>query len=168
MWSGELSDPNGDFTRQDQDFVAFIKEYADQTPRRHTKASLLQLLKRISRERSASDPKIRRAGHAPEYLSVRSRTLDPVNVDAPCHCPRRVSSRTDCCARTFNGTDAGRYQAYLRSVMRLGEIRAIDFCRPLRFVSGRRFPDHEGRGDIDNFRSMAVVRIKETSRCHLF
>ncbi len=43
MWSGELTDPNGDFTRQE--FAAFIKEYAGQVRRRRTKPSLLRLLK---------------------------------------------------------------------------------------------------------------------------
>ena len=43
MWSGELTDPNGDFTRRE--FAAFIKEHAGQVRRRRTKPSLLRLFK---------------------------------------------------------------------------------------------------------------------------
>lgn len=42
MWSGELSDPRGDFTRMD--FPAFIEYYAGDVAGRRTKTGLLELL----------------------------------------------------------------------------------------------------------------------------
>ena len=42
MWSGELTNPRGDFTRKT--YPAFIKEYAGHVRRAQTKARLLRLL----------------------------------------------------------------------------------------------------------------------------
>ena len=43
MWSAELADPQGDFTRQD--FPSFIKERARHVARSRTKVSLLRLMR---------------------------------------------------------------------------------------------------------------------------
>ena len=66
MWSGELTDPHGDFTRQD--FLAFIKEYAGHVGRHRTKASLLRLLKK---SHAAGTRQILRSGELAMLQSIR-------------------------------------------------------------------------------------------------
>ncbi len=66
MWSGELTKPNGDFTRQE--FPAFIKEYAGRVSRHRTKASLLRLLKD---SHSQGERQIRRAGELAMLQHIR-------------------------------------------------------------------------------------------------
>ena len=48
MWSGELTNPKGDFTRKS--FPAFIKHYAGQVGRNGTKTQLIHLLKATHRQ----------------------------------------------------------------------------------------------------------------------
>ena len=66
MWSGELTDPDGDFTRQE--FAAFIKEYAGQVRRHRTKASLLRLL---NDSHAQGERQIRKAGELAMLQRIR-------------------------------------------------------------------------------------------------
>ncbi len=66
MWSGELADPRGDFTRQD--FAAFIKEYAGYVERTRTKASLLRLLRSSY---AKGERQIRKAGEVAMLQHIR-------------------------------------------------------------------------------------------------
>ena len=66
MWSGELADPRGDFTRQD--FAAFIKELAGHVSRARTKAALLRLLKS---SHATGVRRIRRAGEVGMLQNIR-------------------------------------------------------------------------------------------------
>ena len=66
MWSGELADPQGDFTRQD--FPAFIKEHAGRVARSRTKASLLRLM-RSTHEKG--ERQIRKAGEVGMLQHIR-------------------------------------------------------------------------------------------------
>ena len=73
-------------------------------------------LKRFPREGAASDPKSRRAGHAPKDSAVRWRTLDAVNVDASRRCPRGVSSRPGRLVCALDGTHTSSHKAHSRRI----------------------------------------------------
>ena len=66
MWSGELTNPEGDFTRQE--FAAFIEEYANDVGRHQTKAALLRLLKD---SHAQGERRIKKAGELAMLQRVR-------------------------------------------------------------------------------------------------
>ena len=66
MWSGELTSPDGDFTRQD--LPAFVREYAPGIGRHRTRAALLRLLQRTHAEGAR---RIRKTGEIAMLQSIR-------------------------------------------------------------------------------------------------
>ena len=103
MWSSELADPRGDFTRQD--FSAFIKEHAGHVSRARTKAALLRLLES---SHATGARQIRRAGEVGMLQHIRrfdGECWTRLTWMHPRHRPRGVPSCADSVVRSIDGAD---------------------------------------------------------------